>query len=231
MPWNVFFSTSPSFSIIQFSFFITCFFFFKCFSSKKRKIRKTNLFTKPFLWRFTQEMFPTLSTWLNCLVKKKGFLSLRKKFFILSLIFTFFLWEWRLLLLPFWNSSISVSLWFFFFFLLLLLIEGKNLLAYLHWFLSSSLHFFICSSPFFFTLFSLCFSLSSCFFILRTHVFLVPSSIWFKLFFLSFFPFFCLLSHLQFRVFQLFRTKKNLRIEMSTCFFQFLLLTSLFSNK
>ena len=48
-PEMIGFSTSHSFSIIHFSFFHPLFFLFEMFSPKKRKIRKTNLFTKPFL--------------------------------------------------------------------------------------------------------------------------------------------------------------------------------------
>ena len=133
------------FSIINFSFFSSpVFFFFKCFSPKrKQKIGKKRFFLLLLFWKFPQEMFLPLSTWLNCLVKKRFLPS--AIFFFHSFFFHFFFENEGscCFLLSFCLTLI------FFFFLLLLFIERKILLLISSVFLSS-LHFFICSSPFFF---------------------------------------------------------------------------------
>ena len=164
-------------------------------------------------------MFLPLSTLVKLLGEKKGFLSLRC-FFILS----FFIFSLRMKVLvasfcPF------VSLWFSSFLLpLLFFFEGRIFLLISSVFLST-LHFFICSSPFFFfTLFSLCFSLSSLFFENMFFLFHFPSGSSCFVSSLSFL--FCLLSHLQFQNFE----PKTIRIEMSTWFCSIPFVDFLFSE-
>ena len=163
-------------------------------------------------------MFPTLSTWLNCLVKKKRFPLFAKNIF--HSFFLHFFFEKEVFVASFLKLFL-LSHFDFSFFLLLLFIEGKIFLLVSSGFLSSSLHFSFVRLFFsFFTLFSLCFSLFLLFFFFEHMSFLFHFSTWFKLFCVfSFFPFFLSPFSSPISCFFNIFERKTLRIVMSTWFF------------
>ena len=180
------------FSIINFSFFfITCFFLFQMFFAKKKtKNREKRFFLLLLFWKFPQEMFLPLSTWLNCLVKKR-FPPSANFFFILS--FSIFLWEWRFLLLPFVLLS---HFDFLLFFSSSSFHWKKNLIAYLLCFFVFFFAFFHLFVSFFLFHFVLFVFLSFLLFLFFEHMFFLfhfpsgsncfVSSLSFLFFFVSF---------------------------------------------
>ena len=168
-------------------------------------------------------MFLTLSTWLNCLVKKVSSLC---EFFH-SFFLHFFFENEGFLLLPFETLpfiSLCYSSFFFLFFgektsCSSVLVFGLLLCMFLHLFVS----FFLCSlcslCVFLFPLvffFRTCFS---CSIIHLVRIVLCP------LFF------FGLLSHLQFRVFSTFSNQKPFVLKYQHVFLSIPFVDFLFSNK
>ena len=158
---------------------------------------------------------------------------MRKIFFILS--FCIFSLRMKVFVASF-SKLFLLSHFDFCFFLLLLFVEGKIFLLVSSGFLFSSLHFSFVRLFFsFFTLFSLCFSLFLLFFFLNTclscSIFPPGSNCFVSS--LSFL-FLCLYSHLQFRVFQHFRTKNpsycNVHLVFSIPFVDFLFLQEIKVN-